>query len=39
MSHSKLQMTERYAKVELHEGTKNALDNLYGENNECAKQS
>ena len=33
MSHSKLQMTERYAKVELHEGTQNALDNLYGENN------
>lgn len=29
MSHSKLQMTERYAKVELHEGTQNALDNLY----------
>jgi integrase len=33
MSHSKLQMTERYAKVELHEGTKNALDNLYGDSN------
>ena len=33
MSHSKLQMTERYAKVELHEGTQNALDNLYGDNN------
>jgi integrase len=33
MSHSKLQMTERYAKVELHEGTKNALDNLYGDHN------
>ena len=29
MSHSKLQMTERYAKVELHEGTQSALDNLY----------
>jgi integrase len=36
MSHSKLQMTERYAKVELHEGTQSALNNLYttnGENN------
>lgn len=36
MSHSRLQMTERYAKVELHEGTQNALNNLYltdGENN------
>lgn len=29
MSHSRLQMTERYAKVELHEGTKTALDGLY----------
>lgn len=29
MSHSRLQMTERYAKVELHEGTQNALNNLY----------
>ncbi len=29
MSHSRLQMTERYAKVELHEGTKNALSSLY----------
>ncbi len=36
MSHSRLQMTERYAKVELHDGTQNALNNLYstdGENN------
>ena len=29
MSHSRLQMTERYAKVELHQGTQNALNNLY----------
>ncbi len=29
MSHSRLQMTERYTKVELHEGTKNALNGLY----------
>lgn len=29
MSHSRLQMTERYAKVELHEGTQTALNNLY----------
>jgi len=29
MSHSKLQMTERYTKVELNEGTQCALDNLY----------
>jgi integrase len=29
MSHSRLQMTERYAKVELHEGTQHALNNLY----------
>lgn len=29
MSHSRLQMTERYAKVELHEGTQKALNNLY----------
>lgn len=29
MSHSRLQMTERYAKVELHDGTKTALDTLY----------
>jgi len=29
MSHSRLQMTERYTKVELHEGTKTALDDLY----------
>lgn len=29
MSHSRLQMTERYAKVELHHGTQNALNNLY----------
>ena len=36
MSHSRLQMTERYAKVELHEGTNRALNNLYstdGDNN------
>ena len=36
MSHSRLQMTERYTKVELHEGTQSALNNLYttnGENN------
>ena len=36
MSHSRLQMTERYAKVELHEGTQKALNNLYstdGDNN------
>lgn len=32
MSHSRLQMTERYAKVELHKGTQNALDNLYSTN-------
>lgn len=35
MSHSRLQMTERYTKVELHQGTQNALNNLYlskGEN-------
>jgi integrase len=32
MSHSRLQMTERYAKVELHEGTQNALNNLYSDN-------
>jgi len=29
MSHSKLQMTERYTKVELNDGTQCALDNLY----------
>lgn len=29
MSHSRSQMTERYTKVELHEGTKTALDDLY----------
>lgn len=29
MSHSRLQMTERYAKVELHDGTQKALNNLY----------
>ena len=29
MSHSRLQMTERYTKVELNEGTQSALDNLY----------
>ena len=29
MSHSRMQMTERYAKVELHEGTQIALDGLY----------
>jgi len=32
MSHSRLQMTERYAKVELHQGTQNALNNLYTTN-------
>lgn len=32
MSHSRLQMTERYAKVELHEGTQHALNNLYTSN-------
>jgi len=31
MSHSRLQMTEKYAKVELHEGTQIALDGLYKE--------
>lgn len=34
MSHSRLQMTERYAKVELHQGTQNALNNLYSTNDE-----
>ena len=34
MSHSRLQMTERYAKVELHQGTQNALNNLYSINDE-----
>jgi len=34
MSHSRLQMTERYAKVELHQGTQNALNNLYSTNGE-----
>lgn len=34
MSHSRLQMTERYAKVELHEGTQNALNNLYSTDGE-----
>lgn len=34
MSHSRLQMTERYAKVELHQGTQNALNNLYSTNEE-----
>lgn len=29
MSHSRLQMTERYTKVELHKGTQDALNNLY----------
>jgi integrase len=29
MSHSRLQMTERYAKIELHEGTSTALNDLY----------
>lgn len=29
MSHSRLQMTERYTKVELHDGTKSALNGLY----------
>jgi len=36
MSHSRLEMTERYAKVEFHGGTQTALNNLYtseGENN------
>ena len=33
MSHSRLQMTERYAKVELHQGTQNALNNLYSSDN------
>ena len=34
MSHSRLQMTERYAKVELHQGTQNALNNLYSTDGE-----
>ena len=34
MSHSRLQMTERYAKVELHQGTRNALNGLYSTNGE-----
>ena len=34
MSHSRLQMTERYTKVELHQGTQNALNNLYSINDE-----
>lgn len=29
MSHSRLQMTERYTKIELHQGTRKALNNLY----------
>ena len=33
MSHSKLQMTKRYAKVELHEGTQSTLNKLYAINN------
>jgi len=34
MSHSRLEMTERYAKVELHKGTRTALDNLYSSDGE-----
>lgn len=34
MSHSKLQMTERYTKIELHQGTQKALNNLYSDHSD-----